>query len=176
MIVRLVGFDPSLRNWGFCVATYNTQTKALDIYSGDVIQYQPDKSLRQNLQDLATANALYRALKPLVEQADYYVAELPIGSQSSRAMVSYALCIGILGSFKHTNPKLYTVTPNQVKKQVTTNASKQEIIDWCIDKYPTILSWLAKPKSKREHICDSIVALHLLVEKLNETNTYRSRT
>lgn len=75
MIVRLVGFDPSLRNWGFCLANFNTQTKALDIYSGDVIQYKPDKSLKQSIQDLATANALYRALKPLVEQADYYVAE-----------------------------------------------------------------------------------------------------
>ena len=176
MKLNLIGFDPSLRNWGFSSATYDTQTKRLNIQSGGVIQYKPDSSLKQNIQDLYTANTLYSTLKPFIKNADYYVAELPTGSQSSRAMVSYALCLGVLGSLKQTNPNLFTVTPNQVKKQVKLGASKEDIIDWCITKHPSILTWLPKAKSKQEHICDSIVTLHLLTEILDEININKART
>lgn len=164
--LTLLGLDPSLRNWGFCLADYNPISQELNIQTGGVISFNPDKTQKQNIQDLHTAHTLYTTLKLLVKRADYYVAELPTGSQSSRAMVSYALCIGVLGSLWHTNPKLIPVSPTQVKNKVKANASKQEIIDWCIDRHPDILSWLPKAKSKQEHICDSIVALHLLTETL----------
>ena len=173
MKYKIIGFDPSLRNWGYCIVTYDAYTRTLEFTNGGVIHSKPDKGFkRKNLEDLQSATQLYSELSKLLRQyqPDYLVAELPVGSQSSRAMVSYAVCISLCavlshGDGKNTTP-LLSVTPYDIKKKVSgiTEASKEEVINWVKENYPQAYEWVGKyPKSKQEHICDAIVAVHCAV-------------
>lgn len=177
MKYKIIGFDPSLRNWGYCIATYDTFTRSLEFTDGGVIHSKPSKEFkRKNLEDLQSVTQLYSGLDNLLKkhQPDYLVAELPIGSQSSRAMVSYAACISLCsvmayGDGQKTIP-LLSVTPYSVKKQVsgTTEATKEEVINWVKENYPQAYEWVDQyPKTKQEHICDAIVAVHCAV--INQT-------
>ena len=93
--VTIIGFDPSLRNWGYCIATY--ADNKLTFHQGVSFTQGQIQNKKQNLQDLLSATQLYSQLKQLMttHKPDYIVAELPVGSQSSRAMVSYATCISL---------------------------------------------------------------------------------
>ena len=173
MKYKIIGFDPSLRNWGYCIATYDVYARTLEFTNGGVIHSKPDKGFkRKNLEDLQSATQLYSELNTLLKthQPDYLVAELPVGSQSSRAMVSYATCISLCavlayGDGQKTIP-LFAITPYSIKKEVsgTTEASKEEVINWVKENYPQAYEWVSKyPKSKQEHICDAIVAVHCAV-------------
>ena len=177
MLIDILGLDPSLRNWGIALAKYNTQTNKLIILEGRVLQFKPNKKQKQNIQDLSTAEYLYKELMPAFRYVDIISAELPHGSQSSRAMVSYALCIGVLGYLKHTNPNVIPITPKQVKDLVgSPTASKEDVINWVKDKHPEILTWLPQSNAKSEHICDAIVSIHVMLntqqfkDYINEIN------
>lgn len=165
MKLNLVGLDPSLSNWGVSLATYNTQTQHLDIHSGFVIKTRPSKTKQsKNKQDLERALQLYQGLFTVISKATVWTAELPTGSQSSRAMTSYGICLGVVASLKTHNPSLITFNPLDVKKQVGSfSASKDEVIAWVLANYPNVKTWLPKAKNQAEHICDSIVVLHLLI-------------
>ena len=167
--VTIIGFDPSLRNWGYCIATYADDK--LTFHQGGVIHSKPNTKQKQNLQDLLSATQLYRQLKQLMttHKPDYIVAELPVGSQSSRAMVSYATCISLCSVLAFndgikTHP-LINIPPQEVKKTVgKKNATKDEVIQWVAENYPDTKDWLDNlPKSKKEHICDAIVATHTAI-------------
>lgn len=162
--LNILGFDPSLRNWGVVQAQYDLLTHDIIIKNGYVIQHKPkkDRHIKQNTLDLQTANYI----KSHLTNADIVIAEVPHGSQSSRAMVSYGVCIGVLGSLYDD---LVQVSANDVKRIVEPNTaikavSKEQVIDWVINKHPEILSWLPKTRIK-EHICDAIVALYAGINK-----------
>ncbi|MFC0819726.1 crossover junction endodeoxyribonuclease RuvC [Moraxella marmotae] len=170
-VKTIIGFDPSLRNWGYCIANYNENTQVLEFTKGGVIHSKPDKEQRQNLQDLQSATQLYHGLHNLIGlyQPNFLVAELPVGSQSSRAMVSYATCISLSAALayqdgEHTIP-LLSITPQQVKATVgKKDASKDEVMSWVSEYYPEVDDWLLQfPKGEREHICDAIVATHTAI-------------
>lgn len=165
--ITIIGFDPSLRNWGYCIATYADDK--LTFHQGGVLHSKPDDLERQNLKDLQSVTQLYNQLKGLVNEhkPKYLVAELPVGSQSSRAMVSYATCICLSAVLAYADGSntipLLTVTPNQVKVAVgKRDATKDEVINWVFTHYPNTQQWLKDvPKTKQEHICDAIVATHI---------------
>lgn len=167
--MTIIGFDPSLRNWGYCIATFDETNKQLEFHQGGVLHSKPDDLERQNLKDLQSATQLYNQLKGLVNEhkPKYLVAELPVGSQSSRAMVSYATCICLSAVLAYADGSntipLLTVTPNQVKVAVgKRDATKDEVINWVTSNYPNTQQWLKDvPKTKQEHICDAIVATHI---------------
>lgn len=175
--INILGFDPSLRNWGVVKASYDLISHDLIIQDGYVIQHKPkkDKHIRQNTLDLQTTNYI----KSHLTHADIVIAEVPHGSQSSRAMVSYGVCIGVLGSLYDD---LIQVSANDVKRIVEPNTSvkevpKSQVINWVKTKHPEILSWLPSTH-KQEHICDAIVAIHAgmikpkFKELIHEINTY----
>ena len=90
--------------------------------------------------------------------------EVPVGSQSARAMASYGVCIGLLAAL--SDKPLIEVTPTEVKLAAvgSKTASKQEMISWASDLYPH-LNWIkSRGKSeladKNEHIADAIGAIH----------------
>lgn len=172
MTYTIIGFDPSLRNWGYCIAKYDSSKRTLEFADTGVIHSKPTQHDRKNLEDLQSATQLYHGLQELVQwhAPDYFVAELPVGSQSSRAMVSYATCISLCAALAHgdginTTP-LLAVTPQAIKKVVsgTNEASKQQVINWVKEHYAdTYQSITDYPKSKQEHICDAIVAVHCAI-------------
>lgn len=164
IMMKILSFDPSLSNWGYSIANYHNNQ--LDILDYGVIQTKPSNSKeRQNIKDFNRCQYLYQQLLPLVKSdIDMIIVELPTGSQSSRAMVSYATCIAITACISHTNPNINIVTPNQIKRLVgSPTASKDDVIDWVKQRHPNLK---LPVKSKAEHICDSIVAIyaHLNIE------------
>lgn len=97
---------------------------------------------------------------------DICFGELPSGSQSSAASVGVGVSLSILALF----PNLKVVTPMEVKKIVGKGiVSKDDIIEYCINKYPEFPYERKKDviiKGRMEHVCDAIVIAEAAFSKL----------
>lgn len=154
----VLGFDPSLSNWGYCKV--NITDTGLEFMDYGVIRTKPDKrKIKQSIKDYERCQYLYKNLLPLLDDVDVICVELPTGSQSSRAMVSYSVCIALTACISHIKPDIKIITPKQIKEHTNAiDGSKEHIINWVKSKYPN----LKLPcKTKAEHISDSIVAIHV---------------
>lgn len=173
MKLTLLGMDPSLNNWGLAIGTYDVTTKQLDVYELCVTQpvIPEGKQVRNNSKDLARAEQLALAVREILRNDAPHATfvEVPIGSQSARAMASYGVCVGVLGGLRATGYPFYEVTPNEVKKVATgrTTATKREMIQWAYDQHPSA-PWPFQTKkgvttiieSKAEHMADAVAAIH----------------
>ena len=169
--LNVLAFDPSLSNWGIAYMSYTPSY--MELKATDIIQTKPLKNskLSKAQQDMTRIDTLYKGIQEALEEADIVVIELPIGSQSARAMASYGVCLGLISSVN--KPRIY-VSPNQVKKVVGKNTtSKEEIMDWVNKRHPNILP---KTKSKAEHMADAVVAIYAADSELRKhyENYYHS--
>ena len=154
-----------------CKGILNVLDGTLEIHSTCLIR--PDKNaknkkMRQNSKDVLVAQDLYKSCMTYLSDVDILFAELPIGSQSSRACVSYGLCLGVVGALNNELSKVIEVTPAQVKKVVgNDNPSKEEMIDWALDMHPDINfptykkgKCLYISSAQAEHLADSLAAIY----------------
>lgn len=171
--MKVVGIDPSYRNWGMCKGEYSKGQLHIDTFELVQIKNIPQVK-RQNEKDFYVFSQLYKHAKAFTEDADIIIAEIPTGSQSSRAMVSYAGCIAVLAALQAEGRHLIGVTPNQVKKVLNNPyATKEEIITWVLGQHPYVQLPTHHNRiatTKAEHLCDSIVAIHaaILAGELHE--------
>lgn len=169
--LTIVGFDPSLRNWGIATALYWPQTNRLEATSLALIQpiLPTGKQVRQNSLDLETAVQLHHGALQAAQHASVVFVEVPVGSQSARAMASYGVCVGILGSLRSGGIPFFELTPLEVKRAAVgrKTASKAEMIAWATQTYPT-LNWprhmvngeLRVSETKAEHMADALATIH----------------
>lgn len=169
--LKVVGFDPSLRNWGYSIGNLLIQNSkiSLEIETSGVIQPElsKNKQTRVNSEDINRANFLFaHANQKIIDsKAKLVFVEVPVGSQSARAMASYGICVGILGAIRSVSAHFFEVTPSEVKLAVANNktASKQEMIDQIVNWHPEI-NWPSNKgkitSSKAEHIADSVGAIY----------------
>jgi hypothetical protein len=120
-----------------------------------------NKRVRKNSDDLDRARAISSELKQSLKDVQMVFAEVPVGSQSARAMASYGISIGVLSAIAKP---MVQVTPSEVKIAAVNDktASKEEMIAWAVDLYPDF-DWLergGKKLNKNEHIADAIAAIH----------------
>jgi Holliday junction resolvasome RuvABC endonuclease subunit len=118
----------------------------------------------KNSDDIERARKLHEGLHNFIQDADLVIVEVPVGSQSARAMASYGICIGIIASI---DKPLIQVTPTEVKLAACgkKTASKAEMIDWATNQFPEA-NWI-KHKSKgewvlgnkNEHLADAVAAI-----------------
>lgn len=162
-MIKVLGLDPSLRSWGLAACLY--REGKIEVVETRITKTKNTKGIKQNASDIIAANTLYNELITPIKWADVICIEVPHGSQSSRAMVSYGVCVALIGVIQALNPSIVQVSANDVKAVVRTDKShkptKQEIIDWVKDKHPeanlpTTLS--------AEHICDAIVAIYAALD------------
>lgn len=170
-LLKLVGQDPSLRNWGLAVGTYNIEEKKLTIEKLDVVNavLPTGKRTRQNSLDLESAFQLYKGAVAAVEGAHAVFIEVPVGSQSARAMASYGICVGVLGALRANGVPFFEVNPTEVKLAGagTKTATKQEMIKWATSKHPEA-NWptykehgsVLISEAKAEHQADAIAAIY----------------
>lgn len=169
-LMRLTGFDPSLRHWGVAQATYDTVTKQLLVTGLDVIEpvLPTGKQVRQNSKDITAAIQLTQGAMAAVEDSHAIFVEVPVGSQSARAMAGYAICVGVLGGLYAHGKPFYQITPNEVKMVVgKRTASKQDMIAWATTRHPEA-PWPTYKKNgqvsiseaKAEHQADAVAAIH----------------
>lgn len=170
-VIKIGGFDPSMSNFGMSKGEYCTEAELLIIKELRLQKTSSsnNKSVRKNSDDLRRAKELQAAMQSFFKDVDVVCVEIPVGSQSARAMASYGMCIGILASL---NKPLIQVTPSEVKIAATGSkaATKGDMIRWATGRHPE-LPWRAR-KTKgiwsllndNEHLADSIAAIEAAIE------------
>lgn len=167
MKIPVVGFDPSFNNWGIASGDLDLITGVLDTPKLRVIC--PDeikgKQVRKNSTDLHRAEQLASEALLIARTAKAIFVEVPVGSQSARAMASYGICIGILAAIRAEGLPLIEVTPIEVKVSLTgnKNATKQEMISAAMSYYPEAQFPSHNGKlsaAKAEHVADAIGSIH----------------
>ena len=160
--IKILAVDPSLRNFGMARFIYDMTTSELDLrwMSLVVTEKDQDKKVRRNSDDLKRAQTITRAFYSEAYSADYIFAEIPSGAQSARAAFGFGMQVGILAGA----PKpIIQVMPTETKVAAVgrKTASKEEIINWAVEKYPNG-DWLrVKRKGEmvltdaNEHLADA---------------------
>lgn len=166
MKIPVVGFDPSLRNWGIAQSFLDLETGYLDTPVLSIIESVDPTGLqvRQNSKDLSLAEQLSTGVIPAASKAKAIFVEVPVGSQSARAMASYGICVGVLGAIKALGIPLIEVTPTEVKVAFTGNktATKEQMIAQAVKLYPSANFPMHRGKvaNKAEHVADAIATIH----------------
>jgi Holliday junction resolvasome RuvABC endonuclease subunit len=171
MKLNVVGQDPSLRHWGIAQGVYDTVTRILTIQNVSVTEpvLVKTKQVRQNSLDLEAAKQLCEGALAAAKTAQVTFVEVPVGSQTARAMASYGICVGVLGALRATGIPIFEVSPTEVKQAGAgkATASKSEMIDWAIAKHPEANWPRYKQKgdvlvcnAKAEHQADAIAAIY----------------
>lgn len=171
MSIKVVGMDPSLRNWGIACGVLSKRDSTIQIQNLSVIcpVLSKGKQVRQNSLDLESAKQLCMAAVDAAKGAQAIFVEVPIGSQSARAMASYGICVGVLGALRATGIPFFEVTPTEVKVAGPgyKNATKQDMIKWAMDKHPEA-NWpmymehgvQIVSEAKAEHMADATGAIY----------------
>lgn len=166
MKLKILSLDISMSNLGMAKAIYDTETKQLTITECMTISpvITKTKTVRQNSKDIERAKQLFDGLFNPMKDADIVCAEVPVGSQSARAMCSYGISVAILAAVAIIKPNFIEVSPLEVKLTVgSKTASKTDVIKWVVAKHPTAPLELYRGQinlSKAEHQADAIVAIH----------------
>jgi Holliday junction resolvasome RuvABC endonuclease subunit len=169
---RVVGFDPSLRNWGISKGIFipGPETR---LHIEEVAVINPElptgKQVRQNSLDLESAKQLCAAALYAAKGVQAIFVEVPVGSQSARAMASYGICVGVLGALRATGIPFFEVTPTEVKMASAgkKTATKLEMIQWAVNQHPEA-NWpkykqngITKiSEAKAEHMADATAAIY----------------
>ena len=174
--IVVVGFDPSMNNWGISrgiisVDPTNLRNSSLRIAHLSVIQPdKPDsKQVRTNSKDLMAAEQLAKGALEAAAGAQAIFVEVPVGSQSARAMASYGVCVGVLGALRANGIPFFEVTPSEVKLASVgkKTATKAEMIAWARDQHPEG-NWPTYTQhgveyvseAKAEHMADATAAIY----------------
>jgi hypothetical protein len=170
--IRVVGFDPSLRNWGISKGVL-TPGLVSRLHIEEVSVINPElptgKQVRQNSLDLESAKQLCAAALSAAKGAQAIFVEVPVGSQSARAMASYGICVGVLGALRATGIPFFEVTPTEVKMASVgkKTATKNDMILWATKKHPEANWPTYKHKgeeviseAKAEHMADATAAIY----------------
>lgn len=157
-MIKIAGIDISMNNLGICKATI-FQDGSIKI--DDLILVQPakpdketKKQVRKNSDDLRRFRWLHDELHKQIIDTDLISVEMPVGSKSARAMVSYAGCIGVLASVEKP---MIEVTPTEVKLAGagTKTATKDEMIEWATFKHPEAKWRVVSRKGVKQHTRDN---------------------
>lgn len=189
--IRVVGFDPSLLNWGIATGWVDPRSCALEIDTLSVTSpvLPNKKQVRNNSRDLEAAKQLSEGVAKAIQGAQAIFVEVPVGSQSARAMASYGICVGILGALRASSIPFFELTPTEIKLAGPgkKTATKIQMIQWATKTHPDA-NW---PTYKRngevlisegtaEHMADAVAAIHAgiasspfqqLLTFLNPTNS-----
>lgn len=166
MIIPVLGMDPSLRNWGLAASNLDLVTGFLEDPALSLVQPKDikGKQVRKNSSDLHLAEQLAEEVMKAAQKAKAIFVEVPVGSQSARAMASYGVCVGVLGAVRAMGIPLIEVSPLEVKQVFTgdRNATKDQMIQKAVELYPTSNFPMHRGavSSKAEHLADAIAAIH----------------
>lgn len=158
--MRVLALDPAFRNVGW---TYWNDGVIKDC---GVITTVPAKKdiTRSNAKEAEkVAGEIFDLIR--CKNIDKVVAEIPMGSQNSRAANLGGAIMGIVASVCWVSgTPLVWVAPNDIKQVVARNelVSKNRIMDWVRENYPS--DKYPKIKKEFEHIADSVL-VYVFCEK-----------
>jgi Holliday junction resolvasome RuvABC endonuclease subunit len=122
------------------------------------------KTVRKNSDDLRRAKLLHDGFVELCQGASMAFVEVPVGSQSARAMASYGICIGVLSACPIP---MIQLTPTEVKLAMTgeKTATKDEMIEAAVNAHPYAKWMTRKVKGEitllaaNDHLADATGAI-----------------
>jgi Holliday junction resolvasome RuvABC endonuclease subunit len=166
--ITVVGVDPSLRNFGLVRASLELDDMTFQVLGMRLVKSDDEakqkKTVRKNSDDLRRARILQEGMAAACLEASFAFVEVPVGSQSARAMASYGICVGVLSSCPIP---VIEVTPSEVKLAMTGHktATKDEMIEAAVKNHPDAL-WLTRKLkgesvllAENEHLADAIGAI-----------------
>ena len=169
--IKVVGYDPSFRNWGYAFGYVNLESKEILIEKVLLVTTERDnhKSVRRNSDDLKAAVELKDALVkfPQMWGAKLSFSEIPTGAQSANAAKGLGIALGVLAS----NPlPLIQVLPAQVKEAFVGDkkASKRDMIERAYKLHPKAKGWKLNakkiPTNDMEHVADAVASIYAGVQ------------
>ena len=174
-IIKIAGIDPSLRNTGVALGSYNLATGEWEVERVTVVktERQVSKQVRQNSDDYRCARELIKGVNKLLDQhqASFVFAELPTGAQSARAMFSFGLTTAIMAGL---TPPLIQVQPREVQIAALGRAGKDKdgVIEWAVARWPNA-GWASRKMKgvvsltkDNEHPADACAAIAAGVETM----------
>lgn len=164
-VIKVLAIDPSLRNWGLSKLVVDPATSTFRVLEMKLVKTESEagKTVRKSSDDLRRAGLSYAEAYAWAGWADMLIAEVPSGSQSSRASLGAGMSIGLLAALAHHRP-LIQVSPIDAKRAAVGRkvASKDEMIAWAMKHYPDA-GWLTRkvkgevvPVDANEHLADSL--------------------
>ena len=168
MNLPVMSIDPSLRNTGIALGTYNDAT-GLHITDLRLIQTEKttSKRVRKNSDDLEAARLILTTITRLMaeHQPAAILVEVPSGTQSARASWTLGIIVGLIAALPQP---LIELTPTEVKKRFAGHkaASKEQMIQLATERHPE-LPWLrrgGKLLAKNEHLADAVAVMHAGVQ------------
>jgi hypothetical protein len=168
MKIPVLGMDPSLRHWGLSEAVLDLSEGILSTPVGSIIEPTDltGKNIRVNTNDQWLAEQLAIPVLEACRRAKCIFVEVPVGSQSARAMASYGVCVGILGAVRALGIPYIQVSPTENKRVFAGKpaATKKEMISALIETYPNMILPKGQKKGsigdKAEHIADATASIH----------------
>lgn len=163
--LKIVGFDPSYRNWGIAIgsAPLDTGVMTIDDLQTICTEQQPKGgNVRASTWDIQCAYSLFEGVYNVAKDADIICVEVPTGAQNNKGATGHGICLGILGSL--FSNKLILVTPQSVKKIIgAKDATKAESVALAVKKHPEAPWPMYRGKvsvGKAEHCADAIHAIY----------------
>lgn len=165
--IKFAALDGSLTNFGIARLTYDTLTGALEVTDLKLVKTEKStqKSVRVSSDRLRRSREIAEVLRSELADAAVIFAEVPTGAQSSDAAFAFGIVVGLYASIP--NP-LVEVSPSETKMAAvgTKTASKQEMINWAVEKFPDA-NWRTvkragqlQPTLDNEHLADAVAIAH----------------
>lgn len=169
--LKLLGFDPSMSNWGMAGALWHPTTTALTVTGLDVTQpVKPSgKQVRASSKDIEAGKQLFENALAACAGADAIFVEIPSGTKSVRGAIGNGMVFGVLGALRAQGLPIYEFTPKTVKvaSHGSENASKADMIAWATAKHPEAPWPYYRGElnaSKAEHMADALAAIYAGVQ------------
>lgn len=165
--VKIAGLDGSKTNFGIAIMTLDTETMELSVDDLVLVKTAKDQSkqVRASSDNLMRSQMIVETLHPTIKDCASAFIEVPSGGQSYDAVLGFGIVIGIYASLPITTIE---VSPAETKKAAvgTRTASKEEMIEWAMKKFPTApwrtrkLKGVMVPVADNEHLADAVAIVH----------------
>lgn len=163
--MKFVSIDPSLKNTA--VVAGEIEGKALKPKLSFLVQTEKtkNKQVRASSDTIQRCKQIYERVNNFISEYSPNVvfAESPIGSISFKAAVSYSASCFLIATIE---PTPIEMTPTEVKVGTVgkKTATKEDMINWCLENYPPFILEKNKNgtinKSKSEHLADAMAVAH----------------
>lgn len=169
--VRIAGLDGSKTNFGIAIMDLDVETLELSVVDLILVKTSKDqnKQVRKSSDNLKRSQEIASTLPGALKNVTSCFLEVPAGGQSYDAVLGFGIVIGIYASIQGMlNVPTIEVSPSETKMAAvgTRTASKDEMIDWAVAKYPAA-PWRTRklkgklvPTNDNEHLADAVAICH----------------
>lgn len=169
--LRVAGLDGSKANFGIAIVDIDMDSLKLDVVDLILIKTArtKKKQVRASSDNLRRAQEVAHPLRDHLKQCISVFGEVPSGGQDYHSVLGFGTVIGIYASII---PPFIEVSPAETKMAAvgTKTASKEEMVEWAVEKYPDAPWRRYKQNGKNykkgeitkdnEHLADGVAVVH----------------